>query len=58
MAVYLGNSKKLKIVMRGASYNLNVGSKMPSAHNVQLISSEGYILKDKNGLYLTTKEGK
>jgi hypothetical protein len=58
MALYLGNSDKLKIVLNGSMCYLNLLSKMPIINGVRLLSSEGYILKDSNGLYLTTKEDK
>ena len=57
MALYLG-SDKLKINLNGVAYNLNLYSTNPITNGVRLLSSEGYILKDSNGLYITTKEDK
>ena len=56
MALYLGNSKKLKVNLDGVKYYLNFLSKIPITNGVRLTSSDGSILKDSNGLYLTTKE--
>ena len=56
MALYLGNSEKLKINLDNVEYLLNWFSGTPITNGVRLLSSENYILKDSNGLYLTTKE--
>jgi hypothetical protein len=56
MALYLGNSEKLKININNAIYYLNLFSTTPITNGVRLLSSENYILKDSNGLYLTSKE--
>ena len=55
MALYLG-SNKIKINLDGVVYYLNLYSTTPITNGVRLLSSENYILKDSNGLYLTTKE--
>lgn len=57
MALYLGSSGKLKINLNGVIYNLNMLSAEPIINGIRLLSSEGYILKDSNGLYLIAKEG-
>ena len=57
MALYL-NNEKVKINLDGLTYYLNLFSKTPITNGVRLLSSDGYILKDANGLYLTTKEEK
>ena len=56
MALYLGSSEKLKISLDGVLYYLNLFSDPPITNGVRLLSSEGFILKDANGLYLTFKE--
>lgn len=56
MALYLGNGEKLKITINNIKYYLNLISKIPITNGVRLLTSNGYILKDSNGLYLTTKE--
>ena len=56
MALYLGSSEKLKINLDNIEYFLNWFSDHPITNGVRLLSSENYILKDSNGLYLTTKE--
>ena len=58
MALYLGSSEKLKINLDNIVYYLNFFSEIPITNGVRLLSSEGYILKDSNGLYATTKEEK
>lgn len=55
MALYLGD-KKLKIDLNNKKYYLNFYSKIPITNGIRLLSSDGYILKDFKGLYLTTKE--
>ena len=58
MALYLGSSEKLKINIDNVKYYLNLFSKIPITNGIRLLSSNDYILKDSNGLYLTTKEDK
>ena len=55
MALYLGDSK-VKINLNGIVYSLNLFSSNPILNGVVLLSSENYILKDSNGVFLTTKE--
>ena len=56
MGLYLGDSRKLKLILNGVTYCLNIFSETPILDGVRLLSSDNYILKDKNGLYLTVKE--
>ena len=56
MALYLGSSEKLKITLNNAAYYLNLFSETPITNGIRLLSADGYILKDSNGLYLTSKE--
>jgi hypothetical protein len=58
MAIYLGNSEKLKVNLDGIAYYLNWISKLPITNGIRLLSLENHILKDNNGLFLTTKEEK
>lgn len=55
MALHLG-SEKVKLNLNGVLYNLNLYSSTPIVEIIRLLSSEGYILKDSNGLYLVPKE--
>lgn len=55
MALFLG-SDRVKINLGGVVYCLNLHSTIPSANSIRLLSSDNYILKDFNGLYLTVKE--
>lgn len=56
MALYLGNSTKLKINIGNESYSIKVFSETPIVNGIMLLSSDNYILKDSKGLYLTVKE--
>ena len=55
MALYLGKDK-VKINLNGKAYNINLIANLFIPKGVQLLSSDGYILKDSNGLYLIPKE--
>ncbi len=57
MALYLGNNKR-KVNLNGVVYCLNLYLSAPTTNGIRLLSSENYILKDSNGLYLTAKEDK
>lgn len=58
MALYLGDSEKLKINLGDAIYIMNIFSALLTIKEIILSSSDGYILKDFNGLYLIPKEEK
>ena len=57
MALYLGG-QKVKINLDGVVYCLNLFFNEPITDGVRLLSSNGYILKDLNGLFITIKEDK
>lgn len=57
MALYIGENK-IKIRLNNTLYSLKLFSEIPITNGIRLLSSEGYILKDSSGLYLTTKESK
>lgn len=52
MALYLGSSEKLKMNLDGVICCLNLFSTTPITNGVKLLSSDNYILKDSNGIYL------
>ena len=56
MALYLG-SDKVKVNLDNKVHHLNLVVITPSIVGVKLLSSDDYVLKDLNGLYLTSKEG-
>lgn len=56
MGLYLGSSKKLKIFSNNKTYRLNIPSSVPITNGTKLLSKDGHILKDSNGVYLTVKE--
>ena len=53
MALYIGN-KKVKISLDGSAFRLNLFSETIITNGIRLLSSDGFILKDSNGLYLTS----
>lgn len=53
MALYLGSSEKVKIISNNVKCILNI-----VIVSNRLLSSDNYILKDLNGLYLIAKEDK
>lgn len=55
MPLYLG-SNKVKVNMGNNLYKINLYSTNIITNGIRLLSLEGYILKDLNGLYLTSKE--
>lgn len=55
MALYLGNNK-VKINLNGIVCSLNLFSSNLILNGILLLSSENYILKDSNGVFLTAKE--
>lgn len=57
MALYLGSSEELNVILNGVIYHLNMYETTVITNGVKLLSSEGYILKDSNNIYLTAKEG-
>ena len=57
MALYIGSSEKLKITSKNGKCCLRVITSTPITNNSKLLSSDNYILKDSNGLYLTVKDG-
>ena len=56
MALYLGSAGKVKINSVGNVYCLQLFSKTPITNGTMLVSSDGCILKDKNGLFITSKK--
>ena len=54
MALYLGD-KKVKIFVNGDKVTIPQNF---MANRVKLLTSDDYVLKDINGLYLTIKEDK
>ena len=55
MALYLGSSKQ-KISAGSSVACLKFYTTAAIVNSTMLLSSDNYILKDKNGLYLTAKE--
>lgn len=55
MALYLGGHK-LKVNFNNMVHKLNVYSVITILNGIQLKSSDDYILKDTNGVYLTAKK--
>ena len=55
MALYLGN-EKVKISLGSVACLLNLVYVKPTTNGILLLSSDGFTLKDSNGVYLTVKE--
>ena len=55
MVIYV-NSKKYKMIVNGIFTNVSIGSDPFVNKTPRLLSSDGYILKDVNGVYLIPKE--
>lgn len=56
MAFYLGNSDKQKIILDGIVYRCNIYRPAPDTNFIKLLSSDNYILRGLQGLYLTVEE--
>ena len=55
MALYLG-SEKQNINLNGVAYDVNLFTAFFAIEDTVLTSTDDYIFKDANGLYLTPKE--
>ena len=55
MALYLGSNKQ-KFKIGSSSYYMNFYTTVAIVNGIALLSFDNYMLKDKNGLYLTVKE--
>ena len=55
MALYIGY-EKVKIILDGVPYKLNLCPDSPIETDARLLSSDGYVLTDLNGTYLIPKE--
>jgi hypothetical protein len=58
MGLYLGGGEKLKLNIGNTIYNLIIPATTSMLNDIILLSSDNYILKDFNGVYLTTREDK
>ena len=56
MALYFGNDKR-KICLDGIDYSAKLFSEVDIIDGIMMLSSEGSILKDSTGAYLTVKKG-
>lgn len=56
MGLRLGSGKPLKVNASHGICRFNLYTKTPITNGIRLLSSEGYILKDNKGVYLTVKE--
>jgi len=55
MAFHVGQSERQRVILDGVTYYITMLSTFVVAM-ARLYSSDGYILKDSNGIYLTVKE--
>lgn len=56
MPLYLGD-KQVQINFNGSPYQLNLITLGAIIDGIFLLSSDGFILQDYDGVYLTAKEG-
>ena len=56
MALYVGDKEKRKVILDGVVYRFNLFTTTPITNFIRLLSSDDYILKDSEGLYLTVEE--
>lgn len=56
MALYLGSGERFQVYLGRNLYNLNLFVKSPDINNAVLLSSDNYILKDINGVYLLPRD--
>lgn len=56
MGLYLGSNKKFKVRLGENKKHFYIGAPMSFSDNIRLLSNDGYILKDLNGLYLIPKQ--
>lgn len=56
MGLYLGDNKKLQLILDGVRYDLKIPTKTISGNYSRLLSSDNYVLKDSNDVYLRVKE--
>ena len=54
MAIYVGGIKR-KVILNGNVYDVNICSSTPITNDIRLLSSDGFTLRDLNGLYLTVE---
>ena len=52
MALYLGNSK-VKVNINGVAYRFNLYADPPITNGLRLLTSEDFVIKDVNGVYIT-----
>lgn len=55
MALYFGSDRR-RINLGGSMWYLNLFSTISITNGIRLLSSDGYVLKDSNGTYITAKE--
>lgn len=55
MALYLG-SNKVKLNLNDIIYSLNIFTGNTLLNGIMMLSSDNYVLKDSNELFLTAKE--
>ena len=56
MALYLGGSEKIKISHDNTLIRFNIFTETPITNGVLLLTSDEFIIKDSDGIYMTAKE--
>lgn len=57
MGLYLGSDGKRKVILNDVVYCLNFVPETFIIYGIKLLSLDDYILRDVNGLYLTSEDG-
>lgn len=55
MAIYIGG-KKNKILANGVSHNVDISPSVPISNGIMLLTSDGFMLRDKNHLRTTSTD--
>lgn len=55
MAIYIGG-KKNKILANGVSHNVDIPTSVPISNGIMLLTSDGFMLRDKNNLRATSTD--
>lgn len=55
MAIYIGG-KKNKILANGVSHNVDIPTSVPISNGIMLLTSDGFMLRDRNNLRATSTD--
>ena len=55
MAIYTGG-KKCKLPINGVSHNIDIPTSVPISNGIMLLTSDGFMLRDRNNLRTTSTD--